>query len=211
SCCRSESAVYRGFHLIPHDPRIVLMRYQKIPFAFSMIMVVGSILLIAFKGLNFGVDFAGGVWMEVTAPAPADLSALRSQFSQLHLGEVTLQQLDKPERVGIRFQQPKYNPQDLAAASEQLKTERKGISKDELDRLAPTKAEQEAQQRAIKTVQEALGPSYKYDKTDFVGPKVGSELIQSAIWATVLALFGIMAYVWFRYEWQFGVNCLVAL
>ena len=203
--------MYRGVHLIPPDTRIDFMRYHKITFALSMIMVVGSILLIAFKGLNFGVDFAGGVWMEVTAPGPADLGALRSQFSQLHLGEGTLQQLDKPERVGIRFQQPKYSPQDLAAAAEQLKTERKGIAKDELDRLAPIRAEQIAQQRSIKTVQDALGSSYKFDKIDFVGPKVGGELIQSAIWATILALFGIMAYVWFRYEWQFGINCLVAL
>src|SRR5262249_7876406 len=125
--------MYRGVHLIPHDTRIDFMRYHKITFMLSMIMVVGSILLIAFKGLNFGVDFAGGVWMEATAPGPADLGALRSQLSQLHLGEVTLQQLDKPERFGIRFQQPKYTEQDLAAVTERLKTERKGISKDELD------------------------------------------------------------------------------
>jgi preprotein translocase SecF subunit len=203
--------MYRGLHLIPHDTRINFMRYHKVTFALSMIMVVGSILLIAFKGLNFGVDFAGGIEIEATAPGPADLSALRSQLSQLQLGEVSLQQFGKPETFSIRLQHQNYGPQDLAAVSDRLKTERKGISKDELDRLAPVLAEQEAQQRAIKTVEAALGPTYKYDRTDFVGPKVGSELIQSAIWATIVALLGIMAYVWFRYEWQFGVNCLVAL
>ncbi|HZF32346.1 MAG TPA: protein translocase subunit SecF [Candidatus Angelobacter sp.] len=203
--------MYRGLHLIPHDTRIDFMRYHKVTFAFSMIMVVGSILLIAFKGLNFGVDFAGGILMEVTAPGPADLSKLRLQLTELGLGEVSLQQFGKPETVSIRLQHQNYGDQDLATVSEKLKTERKGIAKDELDRLAPVLAEQEAQQRAIKAVQTALGPTYTYDRTDFVGPKVGSELIQSAIWATVLALFGIMAYVWFRYEWQFGVNCLVAL
>ena len=203
--------MYHGLHLIPHDTRIDFMRYHKITFAFSLIMVVGSILLIAFKGLNFGVDFAGGILMEVTAPEPADLGKLRSQLEQLSLGEAALQQFGKPETVLIRLQHQAYSPQDLAAAADKLKTERKGISKDELDRLAPVYAEQEAQQRAIEAVKTALGPGYTYDRTEFVGPKVGSELIHDAILATALALFGIMLYVWFRYEWQFGVNCLVAL
>ena len=88
--------MYRGLHLIPHDTRINFMRYHKVTFALSMIMVVGSILLIAFKGLNFGVDFAGGIEIEAPAPGPADLSALRSQLSQLQLGEVSLQQFGKP-------------------------------------------------------------------------------------------------------------------
>jgi len=203
--------MYRGIHLIPHDTRIDFMRYHKITFALSVVMVVGSILLIAFKGLNFGVDFAGGILMEVTAPHPADLASLRSQVSGLGLGEASLQEFGKPETVLIRLQHQDYTEKDLAAAAEKLKVERKGIAKDELDRLAPTFADQEAQQRAIEAVKTALGPSYTYDRTEFVGPKVGSELIRDAIWATVLALIGIMMYVWFRYEWQFGVNCLVAL
>jgi len=203
--------MYRGLHLIPHDTRIDFMRYHKVTFALSMIMVVGSILLIAFKGLNFGVDFAGGILMEVTAPEPPDLGSLRSELSKLALGEASLQQFGKPQTLLIRLQHQNYGEADLAAAAEKLKTERKGIAKDELDRLAPIYAEQEAQQRAIAAVKTALGASFAYDRTEFVGPKVGSELIHDAILATILALFGIMAYVWFRYEWQFGVNCLVAL
>jgi preprotein translocase SecF subunit len=206
-----RSPMYRGFHLIPHDTRIDFMRYHKITFGFSMLMVLGSILLIAFKGLNFGVDFAGGILIEVTAPGPADLGKLRSQIADLDLGEASLQEFGKAETVSIRLQHQDYTDQDLAAVAEKLKAERKGISQGEIDRLAPVLADQEAQQRAIDTVKTALGPTYTYDKTDFVGPKVGSEYIRAAILATVLALIGIMMYVWFRYEWQFGVNCLVAL
>jgi preprotein translocase subunit SecF len=206
-----RSPMYRGFHVIPHDTRIDFMRYHKITFALSVIMVVGSILLIAFKGLNFGVDFAGGILMEVTAPGPADLGKLRSQLSDLNLGEASLQEFGKAQTVLIRLQHQDYSEQDLAAAAEKLKNERKGISKDEVDRLAPVFADQAAQQGAIEAVKAALGPTYTYDRTEFVGPKVGSELIEDAIWAAVLALVGIMMYVWFRYEWQFGVNCLMAL
>src|SRR5262249_17252840 len=96
--------MYRGFHLIPPDTRIHFMRYHNVALAFSVIMVVGSILLIAFKGLNFGVDFAGGILMEVTAPGPADLGSLRSQISGLGLGEASLQEFGKAETVLIRLQ-----------------------------------------------------------------------------------------------------------
>ena len=51
SSCRSEGAACsRGIHLIPHDTSINFMRWHKVTFAFSVIMVVGSILLIAIRG-----------------------------------------------------------------------------------------------------------------------------------------------------------------
>ena len=203
--------MFRGIRLVPHDTRIDFMRHHKVTFAFSVLLIVASILLIAVRGLNFGVDFAGGILMEVTAPGPADLTKVRSQLSELGLGEVALQQFGEPEKIGIRLQHQDATEKDLAAAIEKIKAERKGIAKDEIDRLAPIVAEEEAQQRAIRAVEASLGPEYVYDREEFVGPKVGGELIESAIWATALALLGIMAYVWFRYEWQFGVNCLVAL
>lgn len=203
--------MFRGIRLVPHDTRIDFMRFHKATFALSVLMIVASILLIVAKGLNFGVDFAGGILMEVTAPGPADLTKVRSQLSELDLGEVALQQFGAPEKIGIRLQHQDATEKDLAAAIEKIKTERRGIAKDELERLAPIVADEAAQQRAIGAVKSSLGADYRFDREEFVGPKVGGELIESAIWATALALLGIMAYVWFRYEWQFGVNCLVAL
>ncbi len=203
--------MYSGLHVIPHDTRINFMRYHKITFAVSMIMVVASILLIAVRGLNFGVDFAGGILIEVTAPGPADLAKVRSQLSELGLGEVALQGFGEPSKMAIRLQHQDYSEQDRLAAIEKLKQERKGIPADELERQSYGEADSAAQQRAIAAVKTSLGPTYTYDKEEFVGPKVGRELINDAILATVLALFGIMAYVWFRYEWQFAVNGVVAL
>lgn len=171
--------MYRGFHLIPHDTRIDFMRHHKITFALSVLMVVASILLIAFKGLNYGVDFAGGTVMEVRFPAAADLGEVRGKLSDLNLGEVAVQEFDDANTVLIRLQQQK--------------------------------GAEAAQVEAIDKVKAALGTGVEYRRTESVGAKVGAELINDAILATILALFGIMAYVWFRYEWQFGVNCLVAL
>jgi preprotein translocase subunit SecF len=203
--------MYSGLHLIPPDTRIDFMRYHKITFAISVFMVIASILLIAFRGLNFGVDFAGGILIEATAKAPVDVCKVRSQLSELGLGEAALQEFGAPNKVLIRLQHQDYTEQDRLAAIEKLKQERKGIPADELERLSFGQADQEAQQRAIEAAKSTLGSEYTYDRTEFVGPKVGSELIEDAILATVLALLGIMAYVWFRYEWQFAVNCVVAL
>lgn len=171
--------MFSGIHLIPHDTKINFLRFHKITFLISMAMVVGSILLIAFKGLEFGVDFAGGILMEVKTQGPADLASMREQLSALGLGEVALQEFGSPDTVLIRLQ-------------------RQG-------------EEEGAQIAAIEKVKTSLGPSVQFRRTEFVGPKVGDELIRDATLATVLALFGIMAYVWFRYEWQFAVNCIVAL
>lgn len=171
--------MYSGFHLIPHDTRIDFMRHHKITFALSVLMVVASILLIAFKGLNFGVDFAGGTVMEVRFPAAANLGDLRTKLSDLNLGEIGVQEFGDSNTVLIRLQQQK--------------------------------GAEAAQVEAIEMVKAALGTEVDYRRTESVGAKVGDELINDAILATILALLGIMAYVWFRYEWQFGVNCLVAL
>src|SRR3546814_5692116 len=73
------------------------MRVHKITFAISVAMVVGSILLIAFKGFNFGVDFAGGILMEVKTEGPADLGAMRDELSALDVGEVALQEFGRSE------------------------------------------------------------------------------------------------------------------
>lgn len=169
----------RPLHLVPPDTRIDFMRYHRITFALSMILVVGSILLIAVKGFNFGIDFSGGIMMDVRTQGPADLAAMRSALSRLGLGEVALQEFGSLDSVLIRVQRQEGN--------------------------------EAAQVRAIDRVKEALGPQIEYRRTEFVGPKVGRELVEDAIIAFVLATVGIMAYIWFRYEWQFGINALAAL
>jgi preprotein translocase SecF subunit len=171
--------MFSGIHVIPHDTKINFLRFHKVTFLISVIMVVGSILLIAFKGLEFGVDFAGGILMEVKTEGPADLASMREQLSDLGLGEVALQEFGAADTVLIRLQ----SQGDAEGA----------------------------QIAAIQKVKDSLGPTVQFRRSEYVGPKVGDELIRDATIATVLALFGIMAYVWFRYEWQFAVNCIVAL
>jgi preprotein translocase subunit SecF len=67
-----------------------------------------------------------------------------------------------------------------------------------------------AQMKAVALVRRALGNSVDYRSVEVVGPSVGSELIRAGIIATVLALLAIAVYVWFRFEWQFGVGAMIS-
>jgi preprotein translocase SecF subunit len=172
--------MYKPIHLVPADTRIDFMRFHKPAFILSVIMVLGSFVLLFTKGLNYGIDFAGGVAMEVQSQQQTvDLGQLRGQLDALNVGEVTLQTFGQPNNVLIRIPQQAGGDQ--------------------------------ATQEAVAKIKTSLGDKWEYRRTETVGPKVGSELKSSAVWASILAALGIMAYVWFRYEWQFGVNALLAL
>jgi preprotein translocase subunit SecF len=171
--------MYRPIHLIPAKINLDYMRLHRPLFLLSLIMVVGSILLIAIKGLNFGIDFQGGILMELRSEQAPDLAQLRGRLSGLGIGEVALQEFGSPNDILVRIQRQA--------------------------------GEQEAQLTAVNKVKQELGDAFEYRRTEFVGPKVGAELIHGAVWAVAIALLGIMAYIWFRYEWQFAINAIVAL
>jgi preprotein translocase subunit SecF len=81
-----------------------------------------------------------------------------------------------------------------------------GPPTDVLIRLPRQPGGDAAQEQAVEKVRQALGSGVEYRRTEVVGPSVGSELIRAGVIATVIALFAIAAYIWFRFEWQFGVG-----
>lgn len=85
-----------------------------------------------------------------------------------------------------------------------------GTDKDVLIRVQPSKTVRGQEMEVATKIKEALGPSFKISRQEAVGPKVSGELFQSGVLATVLAIFMIAAYVWFRFEWQFGVAGMLA-
>ena len=90
-----------------------------------------------------------------------------------------------------------------------ISLQRFGADTDVLIRVQ--KQDGEDQSIAIRKVQEVLGPSVEYRRTEFVGPTVGEELKEAGALAVVLSLLAIMAYIWFRFEWQFSIGAIVAL
>jgi preprotein translocase subunit SecF len=85
-----------------------------------------------------------------------------------------------------------------------------GAPDEVLIRLPRQPGDDQAQQAAVAKVKQALGGKVEYRRTEVVGPTVGSELIRAGVIATVLALVAIAAYVWFRFEWQFGVGAMLS-
>jgi preprotein translocase subunit SecF len=85
-----------------------------------------------------------------------------------------------------------------------------GPPTDVLIRLPRQPGGDAAQEQVVKLVRQALGPGIEYRRTEVVGPSVGGELIRAGVIATVLALFAIAAYIWFRFEWQFGVGGMIS-
>jgi preprotein translocase subunit SecF len=166
--------------LVPDNTRFDFVRWRMFWFFVTAGYVVLSLGFVAFHGLNLGIDFKGGILMEVKTKGPADIDAMRGKLGGLGLGEVALQGFGAPDDVLIRVQRQEGG--------------------------------EAAQQVAVEKVKGALTDNVEtYRRTEFVGPKVGGELIRGGIIAVVFSLLAIAAYVWFRFEWQFAVGGIVAL
>ncbi|MEQ9054466.1 MAG: protein translocase subunit SecF, partial [Roseovarius confluentis] len=86
-----------------------------------------------------------------------------------------------------------------------------GQPTDVLIRVQRQEGDEKAQQAAIDKVKKALGDQVTYRRTEFVGPQVSEELFWDGVYAVVAAIFAILLYIWFRFEWQFGFCAVVAL
>ena len=170
----------KKLRIVPENTAINFIGRRLMAFAFSAVLVLGSLGLAYGNGLNLGIDFLGGILLEVKTDGPADVSKLRSDLGALGLGEVSLQEFGSPDVVLIRVQR-----QEGGDA---------------------------AQQKAITIIRGALGEHVEeYRRTETVGPTVGAELQSAAMWAVGSAILAIMIYIWFRFEWQFGVAAIIAL
>jgi preprotein translocase SecF subunit len=170
--------------LVPDDTKIPFMRFRRPALIGSAVVILASILLAIFHGLNYGIDFEGGILIEARVPQErADLAQMRATLEGLDLGDVQLQTFGQPNDVLIRVQNASKDTNAAAAIIERVKTA--------LDQL--------------------LGQGIDYRRADFVGPKVSSELLRDGVLAAVIAVAGVIIYLWFRFEWQYGVGAVLAL
>jgi preprotein translocase subunit SecF len=85
-----------------------------------------------------------------------------------------------------------------------------GSPSDVLIRVAQQPGGEQAQQAAINKVREALGNEVDYRRVEVVGPRVSSELLAKSTIGLGLAIFAILIYLWFRFEWQFSLGAMIA-
>jgi preprotein translocase subunit SecF len=169
----------RLLRIVPDDTKFDFMRFRRISFPLSALASILAIALYFVHGLNFGIDFKGGLLMEVqTKAGPANLSQMRSTLGALGLGEIQLQQFGAPDDVLIR--------------------------------IAEQPGGDAAQQVAVGKVRTALGDAVDYRRVEVVGPRVSGELLSYGVIGLMLAIFCILIYLWFRFEWQFALGAMIA-
>ncbi len=174
----------RMLHLVPHDINIEFLPHKTKFFALSVLIIITSLGMFFIKGLNYGIDFKGGILIEIRTEQAADIGAMRARLGNLDLGEISLQEFGEPTEVLIRIQK-----QDGGEEAQQVAVQ------------------------AVKTSLEALVGASKieYRRTEFVGPKVSDELFWDGVMAVCLAIVAILTYIWLRFEWQFGIGAVIAL
>ncbi len=172
----------RLLKLVPDDTNLDFMRWRNVALILSIIVTVASIALVAVRGLNLGVDFVGGQMVRVTTGAPADIGAIRQRVASLGLGDATIQEAGNARTVSIRTPLPKGDESAANRAAD-----------------------------GVKAAVRAVHPDARFDAVETVSGKVSGELYRSGALAVALAMLGIAIYIWFRFEWQFGVGALTTL
>ena len=93
----------RIFSWITKDTNINFMGAKKLTYAISIVSFLLSVVLIAVKGFNFGIDFSGGILMEIKSEQPLDLTEIRNKLESVNIGEINLQTIgDKGNELMIR-------------------------------------------------------------------------------------------------------------
>jgi SecD/SecF fusion protein len=168
--------------LVPYGTKIQFMKARFFGIGVSIFLSIASIILFITPGLNYGIDFKGGIQMEVATPETSDLGAMRDALGTLGLGDVALQNVDNDRTVLIRIESQPGGEQAQRVAVEK-----------------------------VRNTIETLVPGADFDRTEVVGPKVSGELAQDGLIAVVLASIAMLFYIWFRFEWYFAVGAIVTL
>ena len=147
----------------------------------SSILIIFSILVLLFKGLNLGVDFKGGTLIELrTESSITTIAEIRQSFLQMNLGDVAVKKFGKENDYLVKIEITKSDDENFI----------KSIN----DKLSAD-----------------LGSAVDFRRVENVGPKVSKELLRAGLLAISLSLAAMLFYIWIRFEWQFSLGAVIAL
>lgn len=169
--------------VIPPNTKIDFLGQKWIAFSISIFLMVASVALLCTRGLNLGIDFTGGILIEAEFTEAPDIAKMRHELKSTGIGEISLQTFGKPTNVMIRVGQSAVEENAKGKVVDAVKAK----------------------------IETSFGSDVQYRRVEYVGPKVGDELIKGGIVALLLSFASIMAYIWFRFEWQYGLGGVGAL
>ena len=171
----------RKLRLIPDNTHFRFMRIRRLVFSVSILLSVLSVAIFFLIGPQYGIDFKGGTLIEMKPLSEAtELADIRSTLDGLELGDVQVQEVS-----------------DLATGTNIMV------------RIQAQEGGEEAQQIAIAKVRTSFEKEMEFRRVEIVGPRVSSELAYNGTIGVIVALFCIMIYVWFRFEWQFALGAII--
>jgi preprotein translocase subunit SecF len=168
--------------LVPENTNLDFMRWRNIALVISTLLTIASISYTVYKGLNLGIDFVGGEVVRAEFAQPVHIDQLRGRVDQLCACEAGITTLGNDKTFQIRLPKP-AGPQTASNAL---------VSK-------------------LRVAIPQQYPGARVDAGESVSGKVSEELAQNSAIAILLAMVGIAVYIWFRFEWQFGVGALLTL
>jgi len=175
--------------VLPQKTNFHFVKYARYAAVLSIVLCVASIVACFYPGLNMGIDFRGGASMEVAKPAgqTIDLEAVRGSVGELNLGDVGVQ--------GIARRDTNVEDGSTAVLRFQI-------------------PEGEDQTAVVNRVESAITSAVgevTYSGVSVVGSKVSGELFTSGLLALGIAIALMFAYIWFRFEPQFGFGAVAGL
>lgn len=174
--------------LVPDDTNIHFLKWRVPFYIISCLLIAASWGLVITKGLNYGVDFAGGQEIRTTfvGEAEAPLADVRATLSGIQgVGDPVVQRFGAPNEISIRVKLPPEAEGDKGYAERLTNQITEALKKDH--------------------------PDVRIDGVDSVSGKVSGEFRDTALYALLAAMAAISIYIWVRFEWQFGVGALFAL
>ncbi len=163
---------------------IPFVKYRRIALIVSLVLVLvsmGSLLIRG--GPNYGIDFAGGILIQVKFFSDVKTSTVRDVLMDLELGQVVVQQFGELTENEFLVRVEKAE-KDLQVVQEEVE----------------------------KALKDAMGEDqYELRRTELVGPKVGAELRKKGFMAVIYAIVGILVYVTWRFEFRFALGAILAL
>ena len=164
-----------------HVPNYNFVGSFKISNLTSLFLVLASLILIFFKGLNFGIDFKGGTLIELRVDSKIiGIADIRSSFSNINLGDLNVKQFGKEGDYLIKFEKKNFDDKN------NIKTIKENVKN-------------------------KLQTDVNFRRVENVGPKVSAELLNSGLLAIALALGAMLFYIWVRFEWQFSIGSILAI